>query len=361
MPVSDSQSEKVVYALGSDHAERDRLRRQSEELAAHSAALFDKVGVGPGWSAIDLGCGPSGTLGILADRVGPEGSVTGVEIDPDNVALATAFAATVTTANVRVVRGDARCTGLAESAFDLVLVHARTLLINIPDPEDAVVEMVRLARPGGWVASLEPDVGMAICHPSSRAWDRLVELFLEVHRDDRADPFIGRRLPELFRRAGLVDVRVEAKADIYPSGHSRRTIRADLLRSMRPKLLARGVVGERELDEIDRAAREHLNDPDTLVMPHLLFWRAGASPRSRPNPPITREARTQVARIVAPPCCNGPPSASSPSSSVSDTLSHSPTEPRRPDPFPTRHRPDRPQRRRPGLGRHRAQRPTANA
>jgi hypothetical protein len=111
----------------------------------------------------------------------------------------------------------------------------------------------------------------------------MVELFLEVHRDDGADPFIGRRLPELFRRAGLIDVGVEAKADIYPSGHSRRTIRADLVRSMRPKLLARGVVDERELDEIDRAAREHIDDPVTLVMPHVLLLAWG---RKRPSSPV---------------------------------------------------------------------------
>jgi hypothetical protein len=144
--------------------------------------------------------------------------------------------------------------------------------------------MVRLARPGGWVACLEPDVGLTICHPPSAAWARLVELFLEVHSDDRADPFLGRRLPELFRRAGLIDVGVEAKADIYPSGHSRRTIRADLVRSMRPKLLARGVVDERELDEIDRAAREHMDDPDTLVMPHLLFLAWARKPPSSSDP-----------------------------------------------------------------------------
>lgn len=34
-----------------------------------------------------------------------------------------------------------------------------------------------------------------------------------------ADTFIGRRRPELVRQAGLVDVAVEAKADIYPAGH----------------------------------------------------------------------------------------------------------------------------------------------
>ncbi len=47
---------------------------------------------------------------------------------------------------------------------------------------------------------------------------------------------------------------------------------------MRPKLLARGVVTEHELDEIDRAAREHFNDPDTLVMPNLLFLVWGREP-----------------------------------------------------------------------------------
>jgi protein-L-isoaspartate O-methyltransferase len=74
----------------------------------------------------------SGTLGILADRVRPAGSVTGIEIDPDNVASAAVFAAGVTAANVQVAQGDARNTGLAESAFDLV--HARTLLIHFPIP-----------------------------------------------------------------------------------------------------------------------------------------------------------------------------------------------------------------------------------
>lgn len=52
----------AVYALGTSPAERERLRRQSEELSAHSAELLDRVGVQPGWSAIDLGCGPSGIL-----------------------------------------------------------------------------------------------------------------------------------------------------------------------------------------------------------------------------------------------------------------------------------------------------------
>jgi hypothetical protein len=117
-----------------------------------------------------------------------------------------------------------------------------------------------------------------VCHPPLPAWDRMVEIFRRSYAADGADPFIGRRLMELFREAGLVDVGVEARADIYPAGHSRRTIRPDLVRSMRSRILSRGIFDEQELDEVDRAVRTHLNDPHTLVIPVLLFLAWGRKP-----------------------------------------------------------------------------------
>jgi ubiquinone/menaquinone biosynthesis C-methylase UbiE len=74
-------------------------------------------------------------------------------------------------ADVEVVTADARHTGLPTGSFDLV--HARTLLVTIPEPAEVLAEMERLARPGGWVASQEPDVENAFCYPPLPAWDRL--------------------------------------------------------------------------------------------------------------------------------------------------------------------------------------------
>jgi hypothetical protein len=54
-------------------------------------------------------------------------------------------------------------------------------------------------------------------------------------------------------------------------------IRLDLVCSMLAKILQRGIADERELDEVDRAASEHLDNPRTLVMPHLLFLAWGAN------------------------------------------------------------------------------------
>jgi SAM-dependent methyltransferase len=289
-PEDATPAGRVVYALGSDPAERARLRRQSGELRDHSALLLDRIGVAEGWHAIDLGCGPSGILDLLADRVGPAGHVVGLDFEPANMALAREFAAARGLANVEVIEGDAHRTGFASASYDLV--HTRTVLINIPDPPTVVAEMVRLTRPGGWVVALEPDAGGTVCYPAHPAWDRLTDISRSAFEVDGADMFIGRRLPALFREAGLVDIGVEAKADIHPAGHSRRTLRADLVRSMRPKIVAAGIASEQELDEVDHAVREHLSNPDTLMLPNLLFLASG---RKSNGPDTSGEKTTRAA------------------------------------------------------------------
>src|SRR6516165_9333325 len=145
----------AVYALGSSPGESARLHRQAEELAADSAVLLDRVGLRPGQAAIDLGCGPRGILDLLAGRVTPAGRAVGLDADPAHAAMAAEFAAARGLSGVEIITADARNTGLPAGSFDLV--HARTLLVNLPDPATVVAEMIRLARPGGWIVSVEPD------------------------------------------------------------------------------------------------------------------------------------------------------------------------------------------------------------
>jgi SAM-dependent methyltransferase len=190
--------------------------------------------------------------------------------------MAREFAAGHGLGDVTVQHGDARHTGLPDDSFDLV--HARTLLITIPEPAGVVAEMVRLARPGGWVASQEPDCELAVCYPPLPAWDRLQELFLTCFARFGADPLIGRRVPELYRAAGLTDVQVTGYAGLYPAGHSRRTLLPDLVRSMHPAIVGQGLAGLPELAELDRTVRRHLADPETVTMTHVLVVVRGRKP-----------------------------------------------------------------------------------
>jgi ubiquinone/menaquinone biosynthesis C-methylase UbiE len=265
-----------VYALGADPQESARLRRQSRELRPEAEALLARVTPRPGQAVADLGCGPYGILDLLSAAVSPGGRVLGLDADPGHVAMARAQAEADGLAGVEVMTGDARHTGLPPGGFDLV--HARTLLVTIPEPEQVLAEMVRLARPGGWVASQEPDLGCSVCHPPLPAWDRLWELFLAGFTRAGADPYTGRRLTEMYRQAGLEDIGVQVHAGSYPAGHSRRTVIPDLVRSLRPMIGERGLADERELAELDLAVRQHLADPRTLMMPHLLVAVWGRKP-----------------------------------------------------------------------------------
>jgi ubiquinone/menaquinone biosynthesis C-methylase UbiE len=201
-----------VYALGRDLGETARLQRQSAELWPDSAALLDRVGLRPGHAAIDLGCGPRGILDLLAERVTPGGRVVGLDADLGHVALAREFIAQRGLHSVEVAAADARRTGLPTGSFDLV--HARTLLVNVPEPAEVLAETVRLARPGAWIASLEPDVEGALCYPAHPAYTRMWELFRAAFGRNGADLLVGRRLAELFRQAGLHDIGIEARARV---------------------------------------------------------------------------------------------------------------------------------------------------
>jgi ubiquinone/menaquinone biosynthesis C-methylase UbiE len=155
------------YLLGHSANEEERLRRQPQELAPDSKRLLDQLDIRSGDRAIDIGCGPQGILDLLSERVGARGSVVGLERSESTVHLARQFIAEHDLRNVEVLQGDAKATGLPKASFDVV--HARLVLVNVPDPQRVVEEMVDLARPGGVVASHEADWGAFLCDPPSRA------------------------------------------------------------------------------------------------------------------------------------------------------------------------------------------------
>jgi ubiquinone/menaquinone biosynthesis C-methylase UbiE len=265
-----------AYTIGSTAAERDRLRSQTDELHEHSVTLLAHVGIQPGWNVLELACGPRGVLELLAEKVGPTGAVTGLDINPIHVAQARRHASSLGLANVRVLAADARRTGLPAGSFDLV--YARLILVNIPDPEHVVAEIVRLVKPGGWVAFEEADGGAMLCQPPHAAYTRLTDAFKTLYARNGADIFIGRRLHALLDAAGVIDIGVEARADVPPAGHPRRTVMLDILQAMRSKIIEQGLLTTTELERLDRDAREHLADPRTMIMPHLSFMAWGRKP-----------------------------------------------------------------------------------
>jgi ubiquinone/menaquinone biosynthesis C-methylase UbiE len=261
------------YLLGYRGAELERLQQQAQQLAHESVWLFDQIGIRSGARVIEIGCGPHGCLDLLAERVGPSGSVVGVERSADAVDLARKLIGERGLRNVEVLCRDARSTGLPRAAFDLVT--ARLVLVNIPEPEQVVAEAVALVRPGGWIALHEADWLAHVCDPPLAAWTTLVDLFVAYSQKNGIDPFIGRRLPRLLREAGVEDVRVNPIIHVYAAVHGRRNILLDFADNLTDRFLAEKMIDEPQLTELKAALKRHLDDPKTLVVSHLFLQAWG--------------------------------------------------------------------------------------
>jgi len=114
-----------------------RLRRQ--------AALACRLE--PGDTVVEMGCGTGANLPFLADQVGPEGTVIG--LDFTRPVLERARAATADRPNVSVVRADATQPPVDSAAVDAILV---TFVVGmLEDPAGAVDDWCDMVGPGGHV------------------------------------------------------------------------------------------------------------------------------------------------------------------------------------------------------------------
>lgn len=268
--------ERDQYFLGHSSAEQRRLQQQAHELADESRWLFDQIGLAPGARAVEIGCGPQGCLQLLSERVGPGGFVLGVEMSDEAVALARQFLQDHGIANAEVRQGNGKATGLPRESFDFAT--ARLVLVNVPEPEQVVAEMVALVRPGGMVALHEADWGAHVCDPPLPAWDRLTQVLDAYSRANGIDLFIGRRVPRMLRAAGLKDIRINPLIHVYPPGHGRRPIYLQFAENLRDRIVSQGLTSESEFSDLIAALRRHLDDPDTLVVSHLFLQVWGIKP-----------------------------------------------------------------------------------
>lgn len=264
------------YTFGGTITERERLLAQAASQEADAQWLLDQLGVQRGWQVVDLGCGPIGILNLLAERVGEEGTVLGIDREPRFVEMARNVIAERNLTEVQVIEADATGTSLPDNSFDLV--HARLVLLHRREPGSLISEMLRLARPGGWLAVQELDAMSFVCEPPHPAWTRLWNAVVVVGTELGIDVNVGRRAPGMLRAAGLEDVQAEVHTRLVRPGEYGRTHLLSIVTGMRDRILQRGLLTQSELMDQMGAVEEHVQSPATLVVRELLVQAWGRKP-----------------------------------------------------------------------------------
>jgi SAM-dependent methyltransferase len=124
------------------------------DLQELKALARERGGAAPGKRILDVGCGFGLETLRLARLAGPGGQVAGIDKSADFIADATRRA-TAEDLKIDFRTGDADALPWPDASFDCV--RAERVLVYLKDPALAVREMLRVLRPGGGLALIEPD------------------------------------------------------------------------------------------------------------------------------------------------------------------------------------------------------------
>jgi SAM-dependent methyltransferase len=237
------------------------------------AALFnpstfrhiDALGIAEGWRCWEVGAGGPSVPSWLAARVGPAGHVLATDID---VSWMTAAA----DAGYEVRRHDVGVEPPPGDGFDLV--HARLVLVHVPQRAAALAAMISALRPGGWLLVEEADPMMQplVCPdesgPAQRLANKLKREFRTLMTQRGVDLSYGRTLPRLLRGEGLVDVEADA---FFPMTDAACTLLEQAtVAQIRDRLVAAGLATNEEVDRhLDNVAAGLL---DLATSPMISAW-----------------------------------------------------------------------------------------
>ncbi len=190
------------YVHARDANEYQRLRDQAELWRRATEEVLDRVGLKPGMSCLDVGAGPGAVMRLMANRVGPQGRVTGIDIDRQLGTQALADLRAQGGAQFELIEANVlELDSVPGAPFDLTF--CRLFLMHMQDPVAALEKMALWTKPGGVLVAQEFDFGAIAVEPLCPAMAEFNRLFEGVFRGHGRNLRAGRQLPAQFEAAGL--------------------------------------------------------------------------------------------------------------------------------------------------------------
>jgi ubiquinone/menaquinone biosynthesis C-methylase UbiE len=249
------------YVIRGGRQGYERLKLLARERWSDTYALFGRVGLGHGMRCLDLGCGGGEVTFEMAKLVGPDGLVTGIDMDETKISLGRGAATDRGVDNVEFRAANVNDWNEAD-AYDLVF--SRFLLQHLSDPVDLLRRMWAGVRRGGVLVVEDADFDGWFCHPPNTGFDFFLRQYSQVIERWGGDHAIGRKLYGYFRQAGVPDpeVRLVQPFHIFDEGKS---LALTTLDASAEAILAEGLASESEVTAALASLAQFTDDPMTVI------------------------------------------------------------------------------------------------
>jgi len=261
------------YLLGYSESEFNRLIRQSAFFGDLTEHTLRTAGLTTGMRVLDIGCGVGDVSFLAASLVGPNGSVVGVDRNPDTVQVAMGRKAKAGLQHVSFEVGDVLNLAYRQE-FDAVI--GRLVLLYLGDQVQAMRAFASYTKQGGLIYFQELVRPGIFTVPTVPLWDRVIALIEQAASIGKIDLYTGLRLPQLMRAAGLPQPTMLGMARIEGGPDSRAYVyAAETLRSLVPVLERAGVATAESLgiETLAERLRADVVAADATV--HLPILNAG--------------------------------------------------------------------------------------
>jgi ubiquinone/menaquinone biosynthesis C-methylase UbiE len=259
------------YIIRGGKEGRDRLGVLARVLRPTTANLLDRIGPIDGAVAIDVGCGGGDVTFDLAERVGPDGKVVGLDLDETKLVLAREEAKEQGIANASFHKADV---GEPWPAGGARLVYARFILTHLPDPAVLLRRAKEALLPGGFILAEDIDFAGHFCDPPCPAFERYQQLYIAAARQRGADPFIGRRLARLLEAGGFAEVGVSLAQPVGRDGEAKR-LGSMTFAAVSPGIVAAGLATQAEVAGIQAELDAFTARPETTLSFPRIFQAWG--------------------------------------------------------------------------------------